>query len=69
MDNILRDLFKYKIIYINMFYSDGDSMGVQSTCSIDMGAKTGGDFKITWNANNNAYYKNARSFDISVTKP
>jgi len=36
-----------KIIYINMFYSDGDSMGVQSTCSIDMGAKTGGDFKIT----------------------
>ena len=36
----------------------------------DMGAKTGGDFKITLsNAKNNALCKNARSFDISVTKP
>ena len=53
-----------------MFDSDGDSMGVQSTYSTDMGAKTGGDFKITLsNAKNNALCKNARSFDISVTKP
>jgi hypothetical protein len=52
-----------------MFDSDGDSMGVQSTYSTDMGAKTGGDLVIIRGANNNADCKNARSFDISVTKP
>lgn len=57
-----------KKIHINMYDSDGDSMGVQSTYSIDMGAKTGGDFVIIRGINNIADCNNARSFDISVTK-
>ena len=72
-----------KTIHINMYDSDWDSMGVQSTHVLNMGAETGSDFTMRPNLDsahraielglssfaNNALCKNARSFDISVTEP
>ena len=57
-----------RVINITMFDSDGDKMGVQSTYSINVGAKTGGDLRVN-RITGVTDCESAHSVDISATKP